>query len=45
MAWWRVPIILSIGKLRKDDYGVEANLGYVTTLRPVYITQKDLVSK
>lgn len=29
----------------KEDNGVEANLGYVTTLRPVYVTQKDLVSK
>lgn len=45
MAWRCVPIMLSIGKLVEDDYGVEANLGYMTTSRPVCVTQKNLVSK
>lgn len=44
MVWWYMPVILSIGNLTKDDYGVEASLGFTTTSRPVCTTQRDLVS-
>ena len=29
-AWWRMPVILVLGRMRQEDYKFEASLGYLT---------------
>jgi hypothetical protein len=30
--WWHIPVILALGRLRWEDWELEANLGY--TMNP-----------
>lgn len=32
-VWWHTPVILALRRLRQEDFGFEANLGY--RARPV----------
>lgn len=39
--WWHIPIIPAFGRLRQEDYEVEAILGYIVSLGSAWLSSEN----
>jgi hypothetical protein len=38
LAWWHMPVMTALKKLRQEDNGFKVSLGYIVSLRSAWIT-------